>query len=224
MHQLTHIFNTLFIVINELEYNTEREHLIIPEYGRHLQKMVNYAKSIEDRDERNKVAKAIIAVMGNLQPHLRDVPDFQHKLWDQLYIISDFELDVDSPFPKPSKDELTSRPEPLRYPQNHPKYRFYGNNIKTMIDVACTWEEGDMKEALVYTIANHMKKCYLNWNKDAVEDEVIFGHLYELSDGKLNLKNSNEDLTDSSSLMRTKKQRHNNNNKKGKKNRNRKRY
>jgi len=224
VHQLTHIFNTLFIVINELEYNTEREHLIIPEYGRHLQKMVNYAKSIEDRDERNKVAKAIIAVMGNLQPHLRDVPDFQHKLWDQLYIISDFELDVDSPFPKPSKDELTSRPEPLRYPQNHPKYRFYGNNIKTMIDVACTWEEGDMKEALVYTIANHMKKCYLNWNKDAVEDEVIFGHLYELSDGKLNLKNSNEDLTDSSSLMRTKKQRHNNNNKKGKKNRNRKRY
>lgn len=224
MQQLTHFINTFFIVVNELEYNTEREHLIIPEYGRHLQKMVNYAKSIEDRDERNKVAKAIIAVMGNLQPHLRDVPDFQHKLWDQLYIMSDFELDVDSPFPKPLREELTSRPEPLRYPQNHPKYRFYGNNIKTMIDVACTWEDGDMKDALVYTIANHMKKCYLNWNKDAVEDEVIFGHLYELSDGKLNLKNSDEDLSDSSSLMRVRKQRHSNNNKKGKKNRNRKRY
>lgn len=224
MQQLTHFINTFFIVVNELEYNTEREHLIIPEYGRHLQKMVNYAKSIEDREERNKVAKAIIAVMGNLQPHLRDVPDFQHKLWDQLYIMSDFELDVDSPFPKPLREELTSRPEPLRYPQNHPKYRFYGNNIKTMIDVACTWEDGDMKDALVYTIANHMKKCYLNWNKDAVEDEVIFGHLYELSDGKLNLKNSDEDLSDSSSLMRVRKQRHSNNNKKGKKNRNRKRY
>lgn len=192
------------ILTNDLEYNTEREHLIIPEYGRHLQKMINYAKTRETKEERNKLAKAIISVMGNLQPHLRDVPDFQHKLWDQLFIMSDFELDADSPYPKPSKEELTSRPEPLRYPQNHPKYRFYGNNIKTMIDVACTWEDGDMKDALIYTIANHMKKCYLNWNKDTVEDAVIFDHLYELSEGKINLKNSEEDLTDSSSLMRTK--------------------
>ncbi|MEY8848758.1 DUF4290 domain-containing protein [Psychroserpens sp. XS_ASV72] len=192
-------------MIDDLEYNTEREQLIIPEYGRHLQKMVNYAKSLSDKEERNKVAKSIINVMGNLQPHLRDVPDFQHKLWDQLFIISDFELDVDSPYPKPSKEELSERPEPLKYPQNHPKYRFYGNNIKTMIDVANTWEEGDMKEALVYTIANHMKKCFLNWNKDTVEDDVIFNHLYELSDGKINLKATDEDLSDSSSLMRNKK-------------------
>ncbi|MTE27568.1 DUF4290 domain-containing protein [Winogradskyella ouciana] len=191
-------------MIDDLEYNTEREHLIIPEYGRHLQKMINYAKSRETKEERNKLAKAIISVMGNLQPHLRDVPDFQHKLWDQLFIMSDFDLDADSPFPKPSKEELTARPEPLKYPQNHPKYRFYGNNIKTMIDVACTWDDGEMKEALVYTIANHMKKCYLNWNKDTVEDEVIFGHLFELSDGKINLKNKDEDLTDSSDLMRSK--------------------
>jgi hypothetical protein len=166
--------------------------------------MINYAKTRETKEERNTLAKAIISVMGNLQPHLRDVPDFQHKLWDQLFIMSDFELDADSPYPKPSREELTSRPEPLRYPQNHPKYRFYGNNIKTMIDVACTWDEGDMKEALVYTIANHMKKCYLNWNKDTVEDAVIFDHLYELSNGKINLKGSEEDLSDSSSLMRTK--------------------
>ena len=191
-------------MIDNLEYNTEREHLIIPEYGRHLQKMINYAKSRETKEERNKLAKAIISVMGNLQPHLRDVPDFQHKLWDQLFIMSDFELDADSPFPMPSKEELTAGPDPLKYPQNHPKYRFYGNNIKTMIDVACTWDDGDMKEALVYTIANHMKKCYLNWNKDTVEDFVIFDHLYELSDGKIDLKNSEEDLTDSTSLMRTK--------------------
>jgi hypothetical protein len=189
---------------NDLEYNTEREHLIIPEYGRHLQKMINYAKSKETKEERNKLAKAIISVMGNLQPHLRDVPDFQHKLWDQLFIMSNFELDADSPYPKPSEEELTSRPDPLKYPQNHPKYRFYGNNIKTMIDVACTWEEGEMKEALVYTIANHMKKCYLNWNKDTVEDSVIFNHLFELSDGKIDLKGSEEDLTDSTSLLRTK--------------------
>jgi hypothetical protein len=192
-------------LIDTLEYNTEREHLIIPEYGRHIQKMINHAKTRETKEERNKLAKAIIAVMGNMQPHLRDVPDFQHKLWDQLFIMSNFELDADSPFDKPSKEMLAERPEPLKYPQNHPKYRFYGNNIKTMIDVANTWEEGELKEALVYTIANHMKKCFLNWNKDTVEDDVIFDHLFELSGGKINLKNSDEDLSDSSSLMRTKK-------------------
>ena len=192
-------------MIDDLEYNTEREHLIIPEYGRHIQKMINYAKTRETKEERNKLAKAIISVMGNLQPHLRDVPDFQHKLWDQLFIMSNFELDADSPYEKPSKELLMERPEPLKYPQNHPKYRFYGNNIKTMIDVCNTWEEGEMKEALKYTIANHMKKCFLNWNKDTVEDEVIFDHLLELSNGKINMKGSEEDLSDSSSLMRSKK-------------------
>lgn len=191
-------------MIDTLEYNTEREHLIIPEYGRHMQKMINYAKELPTKEERNKVAKAIIAVMGNMQPHLRDVPDFQHKLWDQLFIMANFELDVDSPYEKPTKEIFEERPQPLKYPQNHPKYRFYGNNIKTMIDVANTWEDGELKEALTYTIANHMKKCFLNWNKDTVEDGVIFTHLYELSGGRLNLKNSEEDLTESSSLMRTK--------------------
>lgn len=190
---------------DNLEYNTEREHLIIPEYGRHLQKMINYAKAIESREERNKVAKSIIAVMGNLQPHLRDVPDFQHKLWDQLFIIANFDLDVESPYPIPDKEELFRRPERLSYPQNHPKYRFYGNNIKTMIDVAITWEEGDLKDALVYTIANHMKKCFLNWNKDTVEDDVILAHLAELSNNQLTLKSSFDDLSDANSLLKTRK-------------------
>lgn len=211
-------------MIDNLEYNTEREHLIIPEYGRHLQKMINYAKTRETKEEREKLAKAIISVMGNLQPHLRDVPDFQHKLWDQLFIMSNFELDVDSPFPKPSKEVLSERPDPLKYPQNHPKYRFYGNNIKTMIDVANTWEEGELKEALVYTIANHMKKCFLNWNKDTVEDIVIFDHLYELSNGKIDLRNSEEDLSDSTSLMRSKSKYSNTNKKKKGSNRSRKRH
>ncbi len=214
---------------NILEYNTEREHLIIPEYGRHMQKMINYAKTLDKKEERNKIAKAIISVMGNMQPHLRDVPDFQHKLWDQLFIMSNFELDVDSPFEKPTKALLSERPEPLKYPQNFPKYRFYGNNIKIMIDVANTWEEGDLKEALVYTIANHMKKCFLNWNKDTVEDEVIYDHLFELSGGKINLKDSKENLSDATSLMRTKNKFSGNNKKSGhhkKKanNRQRKRY
>ena len=202
-------------MIDNLEYNTEREQLIIPEYGRHIQKMINYATTRETKEERNKVAKAIIDVMGNLQPHLRDVPDFQHKLWDQLFIMSDFKLDADSPYEKPSKEVLQAAPEPLEYPQNHPKYRFYGNNIKTMIDVARTWEEGDMKEALVWTIANHMKKCFLNWNKDTVEDDVIFDHLFELSDGEINLKGSTEDLRASSTLMRPKKRHTSKKSKKG---------
>ncbi|MFV0564467.1 MAG: DUF4290 domain-containing protein [Flavobacteriaceae bacterium] len=213
-----------------LEYNSEREHLIIPEYGRHIQKMIHYAKTRDTKEERNRFAKAIIAVMGNMQPHLRDVPDFQHKLWDQLFFMSNFELDADSPYEKPTKEFFGAHPEPLKYPQNHPKYRFYGNNIKTMIDVANTWDDGDLKEALIYTIANHMKKCFLSWNKDTVEDDVIYGHLYELSGGRINLKNSDEDLSDASSLMRNKTKFSNNNNnkkahhKKNSSNRPRKRY
>ncbi len=218
---------TFYILTDNLEYNTEREHLIIPEYGRHMQKMIAYAKEIPAAEERNKVAKAIISVMGNMQPHLRDVPDFQHKLWDQLFIMSNFELDVDSPYPKPTREFLQARPEPLKYPQNFPKYRFYGNNIKTMIDVANTWEEGELKDALIFTIANHMKKCFLNWNKDTVEDGVIFDHLYELSEGKINLRVMDEDLSDATSLMRTKTKfssKNQKNQKKNLNNRNRKRY
>lgn len=188
---------------NALEYNSERSKLIIPEYGRHFQKMVEHAVSIEDDQERNKVANSIIAVMGNMNPHLRDVPDFQHKLWDQLFIISDFKLDVKSPFPKPTREMLAERPEMLEYPENNPKYRFYGNNIKRMIDAAKDYEEGDFKEALVLTIANHMKKSYLNWNRDSVDDEVIVNHLNDLSGGKINFKNIDEDLSQASDLVKS---------------------
>lgn len=191
--------------VSYLEYNSQRSHLIIPEYGRHLQKLIDQATAIEDKVERNKAAKYIISVMGSLNPHLRDVPDFQHKLWDQLFIMSNFNLDVDSPYPIPSKDILTQKPDRLKYPQNFPKYRFYGNNIKYMIDVANSWEEGELKNALVLVIANHMKKCYLSWNKDTVIDEVIFEHLLELSDGKLNLSKSNEELSNTHDLMKVNK-------------------
>jgi len=212
-------------LVENLEYNTERSHLIIPEYGRHFQKMVDHAVSIADRDERNKIAKSIIDVMGNLQPHLRDVPDFQHKLWDQLFIMSDFKLDVDSPFPITSKEALEERPEALEYPQNHPKYRFYGNNIKRMIDVAVKWDKGDMRDGLEYAIANHMKKCYLNWNKDVVDDKAIFKHLDELSDGQIKLTEETV-LTDSGQFLKNRvakstrnnsKKNHRNNNNRGKK-------
>ena len=210
-------------MIENLEYNTVREDLIIPEYGRHIQKMINYASTRETKEERNKLANAIISVMGNLQPHLRDVADFQHKLWDQLFIMSDFKLDADSPFEKPSKEILNAKPEPLSYPQNFPKYRFYGNNIKIMIDEAVKWDSGEMKDALVLTIANHMKKCFLNWNKDSVKDQVIFDHLYELSDTKIDIRDSKEELLDSVLLLRSKKKFSNKKFPK-KNNKNRKRY
>ena len=210
-------------MIENLEYNTIREDLIIPEYGRHIQKMKTYASSRETKEKRNKLANAIISVMGNLQPHLSDVPDFQHKLWDQLFIMSDFKLDADSPFEKPSKEILSAKPDPLSYPQNFPKYRFYGNNIKIMIDEAVKWDSGEMKDALVLTIANHMKKCFLNWNKDSVKDQVIFDHLYELSETNIDIRESKEELLDSALLLRSKKKFSNKRFPK-KNNKNRKRY
>ena len=189
-------------MIENLQYNNERSDLAIPEYGRHIHKMIQQVMAEDDKEQRNKQAQAIIGIMGNLNPHLRDVADFQHKLWDQLFIMSDFKLDVDAPFPKPSAEVLAAPPTPLDYPQSYPKYRFYGNNIKGMIDVVVDWEEGDLKEALVYVIANHMKKCFLNWNKDTVEDHVIFNHLAELSGGKLSLNTKDVTLTDSENLIR----------------------
>ncbi|MBN8565909.1 DUF4290 domain-containing protein [Flavobacterium filum] len=192
-------------VVHLLEYNAERPHLMIPEYGRHLQKLIDQATVIEDREERNKAAKYIIKVMGSLNPHLRDVLDFQHKLWDQLFIMSDFKLDVDSPYPIPTREVINLKPERLEYPQKNPKYRFYGNNIKYMIDVANKWEEGEMKSALIKVIANHMKKSYLSWNKDTVDDKAIFDHLLELSNGKIDLHQSSEELSNTTDLMRTNK-------------------
>jgi len=186
----------------DLEYNSERNTLIIPEYGRHVQKLVNHCVALEDDTEREKMANAIIDVMGNLQPHLRDVPDFKHKLWDQLFIMSKFELNVESPYPKITKEEVSAKPERLNYPKSATKYKFYGNNIQTMIDVALSWDEGELKDALILSIANHMKKCYLNWNKDNVENGVIFNHLYELSDAKIDLRNSEIELTQSHKLLK----------------------
>ncbi|MBD3582766.1 DUF4290 domain-containing protein [Flavobacterium selenitireducens] len=192
-------------VVFNLEYNAERTPLIIPEYGRHLQKLIDQATAIEDRNERNKAAKYIIQVMGSLNPHLRDVPDFQHKLWDQLFIMSDFRIEVDSPYPIPSREVLRLRPDPLAYPQNFPKYRFYGNNIQYMINVAISWEDSELKDALIKVIANHMKKSYLSWNKDTVTDAVIFEHLYEMSNGTINLIESREELLGTTEIMRTNK-------------------
>jgi hypothetical protein len=176
--------------------------------------MVEHCLDEQDREKRTKMAYAVVDVMANMNPNHKDASDYQNKLWDQLYIISNFQLDVDSPFPVPDKEEIFKKPEPLNYPQNHPKYRFYGNNISLMIDEAIKVEDGKLKEALVYNIANHMKKCFLNWNRDSVKDTLIFKHLEELSDGKLSLKTEEETLSEPSGLVRN----NNSNNKKYKKN------
>ncbi|MFV0145524.1 DUF4290 domain-containing protein [Empedobacter falsenii] len=200
-----------------MEYNTLRTQLIIPEYGRHIQEMVNHCKTITDETERNGFAEIIIEVMGELNPHLRDVPDFQHKLWDQLFIMAEFDLDVKSPYPIPTKkDTVNSKPNKVNYPQSIYKYRYYGNNIRKMIDVAVTWEEGEKREGLYFAIANHMKKCYLLWNKDTVDDQVIFNHLFELSNGKIDLRKVEDHLVSPERLSNNN---HSNNNQNNRSNR-----
>ena len=202
-------------MVFDLEYNSERSKMAIPEYGRHIQKLVDHCINLPDKVERNKMAKAIIDVMGNLQPHLRDVPDFKHKLWDQLFIISGYKLDVDSPYPITTEEELNEKPDKLAYPKAASKYRYYGHNMQTMIDVAISWDEGEMKEKLSQAIANHMKKCYLLWNKDHVTDDVIQKHLTELSEGKLSIDVKKTPLIASNKLTKGNNKRTQNVTKKG---------
>ncbi len=152
--------------------------------------MIEYIQSIESREKRNQLAKATIQVMGQLNPHLRDINDFKHKLWDHLFIMSNFELDVDSPYPIPSEETLNRKPEKLKYPSNHIKIRHYGRHIEEMIAKASEYEEGEEKQVLVKMIANHLKKSYLTWNRDSVTDEEIASHLELLSKGKLKLDES----------------------------------
>ena len=183
-----------------MEYNSSLPRLIIPEYGRNVQKMVDYVMTIEDRDERNKQAQNLIEIIGNLNPQVRDVPDFKHKLWDHLFIMSDFKLDVDSPYPKPEEETFFEKPEPVKYPANNRRYRHYGHIIRKMIQYAIEQEPGDYKERLKIAIANHMKKTYLIWNKDTVDDQVILDEMNDLADGKLKLENM--DLKDKQELVR----------------------
>jgi len=171
-----------------MEYNTSLSKLIIPEYGRNVQKMVHSIIDIENREKRNHQAKSIIEVMGNLNPHLRDVPDFKHKLWDHLFIMSEFNLDVDSPYEKPSKESFEEKPQPLKYSENNIKLRHYGKILPLIIKRTIDLDEGEYKDLLVFTIANHMKKCYLTWNKSTVEDEVILKHLSQMSEDQLKMK------------------------------------
>ena len=170
-----------------MEYNTNRTKLLMPEYGRNIQQMVEYCKSIPSKDERNEVAKTIVEFMGQRNPHLRDEENYKHKLWDHLYILADYDLDVDAPYPFPTREELDQKPNRMDYPSFENEYKFYGKSILQLIDKAIELEEGEEKDVLIQVIANNMKKSYNVYNKEHVQDEVIFRHLKELSQDKLDL-------------------------------------
>jgi hypothetical protein len=183
-----------------MQYNTQRERLIMPEYGRHVQSMIQQAITLENREERNRVANSIIDVMGQLKPELRDMADYKHKLWDHLFFISDFKLDVDSPYTIPSPDTLVVKPEKLHYPSNHIKFKHYGKNIELIIEEIKKIDDEERRNYLIANVANFLKMAYLNWNLDAVEDNQIIGDLKTLSGGELKLEDSSK-LNASQNLM-----------------------
>jgi hypothetical protein len=173
---------------DQFDYNSTRSKLILSEYGRNVQNMVKYIVALPTLEERNRYAQVVIDLMGFLNPHLRDVADFKHKLWDHLHIISDFQIDVDSPYPKPSPEAIHMKPEPLRYPNQRIKYKHYGKTIELMIEKAKSIDDADRKRHMVQAVANFMKMAYVQWNKDSVTDETILSDLYALSGGQLKLE------------------------------------
>lgn len=170
-----------------MEYNTQQRKLPLPEYGRSVQNMVDHCLTIADREERQRCANTIINIMGGMFPALRDMEDFHHKLWDHLAIMADFKLDIDYPVEIVKKESLEIAPDRIPYSQSKIRYRHYGHFIQDLIAIAVDYEEGEEKQQLLKMIANHMKKDYINWNKDGVEDQKIFDDLYELSGGKIKL-------------------------------------
>ncbi|CAN5244309.1 hypothetical protein BH20BAC1_BH20BAC1_06920 [soil metagenome] len=172
-----------------MEYNTTRNHLEIREYGRHIQKMVEYVLTIEDREQRQKNAYAIIELMGFLNPHLKNVEDFRHKLWDHLFLISDFKLDVDSPYPIPTRETLKAKPDVLKYPKRYPKYNHLGKNIEIVIDKALEEEDPEKRQGFANAIAYYMKLTYSNWHKELVHDDNIQTELASITQGELEFNN-----------------------------------
>ncbi len=168
-----------------MDYNSNRKKLLLPEYGRHIQKMVDHCVTIENKEERTKCAHSIIGNMGNMFPHLRDVSDFKHKLWDHLAIMSDFKLDIETPYELPTKETLYERPKKLPYNNHRIKYKHYGRTIEKMIEKAADMEDGELKKHLIMLIANNMKKSLITWNKDFPGDERIFSDIKELSENRL---------------------------------------
>jgi hypothetical protein len=185
-----------------MEYNTTRGRLILPEYGRNVQNMIAHAMEIADRDERNRAAQAIIEVMGQLNPHLRDVDDFRHKLWTHLFVMSDFQLDVDSPYEIPKQEVLNEKPSLMEYPKSKIRYGHYGQYTQKILESSKEVTDQKEKEYLKNTMANFMKKQFLAHNNDAVENHVIADQLKELSKGELILENPDE-LVNTNAILRS---------------------
>jgi hypothetical protein len=188
----------------DYDYNSCRPNLILPEYGRNIQKMVDYILTIQDRDERNRLSQAIITIMGNMNPHLRDINDFKHKLWDHLALMSNFKLDIDYPYDIPRAEEFVEKPRRVPYNTNQIRYRHYGKIIERLIDEAIKMPEGDDKDSLIKLIANQMKKSFLTWNRDSVTDAIIAADLEELS-GKLIKLKEGVKLSDQKDFQKQKK-------------------
>lgn len=164
-----------------MDYNTQRNKLLMPEYGRHVQKMIDYVRNIEDKDKRNEQIRAVLSVMGILNPSLRDINDFKHKLWDHIHIISDFNIDIDSPYPTPTKETFTTKPNPIPIQSIPLKEAHYGRNIQNMIEMISKKEEGEVKENMIKILATYMRQQYLIWNKDSVTEQIIFRDIRKLS-------------------------------------------
>lgn len=171
-----------------MKYNTERKKLNIPEYGRNVQGLVDYALTIEDREKRTAFAGIIINAMAQVNPSVKELSDYKHKLWDHLFIMSDYRLDVVSPYPKPVKEELDTKPERLTYKSSMIRFRPYGKLIENVIDKVITMPEGEEKNVLIGMIAQYLKKAYLQWNVNSCDDEMILKHFEQLSHGQLKLQ------------------------------------
>lgn len=188
-----------------LTYNTQQKKLVLPEYGRNVQQMVDYCLTIEDRRERSRCANTIINIMGNLFPHLRDVEDFKHKLWDHLAIMSDFKLDIDYPYEIVRKENLHTRPEKVPYALTPIRYRHYGKTLESMIKKIADYPEGVERDQLISLLANHMKKSFLTWNKEVVDDEKIFKDLCEYTRGEIDFDMDALKLRESRVIMQQRK-------------------
>lgn len=195
-----------------MKYNTQQRRLPLPEYGRSVQNMVDHALTIEDRAERQRCANTIVNIMGGMFPHLRDVADFKQKLWDHLAIMADFKLDIDYPVEIVKKESLEIKPQRIPYSQHDIRFRHYGRFVQDMIKLAVDFQEGEERNQLIRMIANHMKRDYLNWNKDGVEDQKILDDLCELSGGKIKLSAEDLRLTEQRTFIPRRRQMNNNNN------------
>jgi hypothetical protein len=187
-----------------VKYNTEQKKLILPEYGRNIQNMVDYCVGIPTKEERTICANAIINIMGNMFPHLRDVNDFKHILWDHLAIMSDFSLDIDYPYEIVKKEDVYRKPPRLPYTQCSFAYKHYGRNLEAMIKEATLCEEGERKDYLIQMLANQMKKSFLTWNKEVVDDRKIFKDMELLSKGAIVLDEESYKLTESKDILNKK--------------------